>query len=73
MQGAVDGFRPTLDKRARGILEMRLLRDEPALLKDVGKRFAISGERVRQLETRVRRDLRRHVAGALVEPERAVA
>jgi len=73
LQGAVDGFRPTLDKRARGILEMRLLRDEPALLKDVGKRFAISGERVRQLETRVRRDLRRHVAGALGEPERAVA
>jgi len=70
---AVDGFRPTLDKRGRGILEMRLLRDEPALLKDVGKRFAISGERVRQLETRVRNDLRRHVAGALGEPERAVA
>lgn len=73
LRGAVDGFRPTLDRRARGILEMRLLRDEPALLKDVGKRFAISGERVRQLETRVRRDLRAHVAGALGEPERAVA
>ncbi|HMF42833.1 MAG TPA: sigma-70 family RNA polymerase sigma factor [Polyangia bacterium] len=73
LQRAVDGFRPTLDKRGRGILEMRLLRDEPALLKDVGKRFAISGERVRQLETRVRNDLRRHVAGALGEPERAVA
>lgn len=73
LQRAVNGFRPTLDKRGRGILEMRLLRDQPALLKDVGKRFAISGERVRQLETRVRRDLRRHVAGALGEPERAVA
>jgi RNA polymerase sigma-32 factor len=73
LQGAVDGFRPTLDGRARGILDMRLLRDEPALLKDVGKRFAISGERVRQLERRVRRDLRAHVAGALGEPERAVA
>lgn len=73
VQRAVAGFRPTLDRRGRGILEMRLLRDKPALLKDVGKRFAISGERVRQLETRVRHDLRRHVAGALGETDRAVA
>jgi len=73
LQRAVDGFRPTLDSRGRGILEMRLLRDKPAHLKEVGKRFAISGERVRQLETRVRRGLRRHVAGALGETDRAVA
>lgn len=73
VQRAVDGFGPTLDKRGRGIFEMRLVRDEPAHLATVGRRFAISGERVRQLEARVRTDLRRHVAGALGEPERAVA
>ena len=40
---------------------MRLLRDEPARLADVGKRFGISGERARQLETRVRDGLRSFV------------
>lgn len=70
---AVEDFRPTLDARGRAIFEMRLLSDNPADLKAVGKRFAVSGERVRQLETRVRGDLRRHIAGALGEPERAAA
>lgn len=70
---AVAAFRPTLEPRDQAIFDMRLLCDEPANLKAVGKRFAVSGERVRQLETRVRGDLRRHIAGALGEPERAAA
>jgi len=73
LERAIDAFRPTLDRRAREICELRLLRDEPARLEDIGRRFAISGERVRQLEARVRFDLREHVARALGEPERAVA
>jgi len=73
LNGAVTAFRPTLDARQRGILEMRLLRETPARLADVGKRFAVSGERVRQLEVRVRRDLRTFVAAAIGEVERAVA
>ena len=70
---AVQTFRPTLDERGRAILDLRLLREKPAHLAEVGKRFTVSGERVRQLEARVRGDLRRHVAGALGEPERAAA
>jgi RNA polymerase sigma-32 factor len=70
---AVEDFRPTLDPRDQAIFDMRLLCEKPAHLKAVGKRFAVSGERVRQLETRVRGDLRRHLAGALGEPERAAA
>ena len=70
---AVDDFRPTLDPRGRAIFEMRVLSEKSANLSDVGKRFAVSGERVRQLEARVRGDLRRHIAGALGEPERAAA
>ena len=61
LQRAVAAFRPRLDARARGVLDMRLLRDEPARLADVGKRFGISGERARQLETRVRDGLRSFV------------
>jgi RNA polymerase sigma-32 factor len=73
LRRAVEEFRPTLDARGRAIFETRLLSDRPAHLKAVGKRFAVSGERVRQLETRVRSNLRRHLAGALGEPERAAA
>jgi RNA polymerase sigma-32 factor len=69
----VAAFRPTLDARQRGILDMRLLSEEPARLADVGKRFAVSGERVRQLEAGVRHNLRNFMAAAMGEPERAVA
>lgn len=61
LEQAVAAFRPRLDERGRGVLDMRLLRDEPARLADVGKRFGISGERARQLETRVRDGLRSFV------------
>jgi len=52
---------------------MRLLRDKPARLSDVGKRFAVSGERIRQLEFRVRDDLRAFVTRSLGEQEPAAA
>ena len=70
---ALAAFRPTLDERQRSVLDLRLLREKPARLEDVGKRFAVSGERVRQLEAGVRRDLRTFMAAAMGEPERAVA
>jgi len=73
VRGTVAAFGPTLDRRQRGILEMRLLREKPARLADVGKRFSVSGERVRQLESGVRRNLRNFIAAALGEPGRAVA
>jgi RNA polymerase sigma-32 factor len=69
----VAAFRPTLDRRQREILDLRLLREKPARLEDVGKRFAVSGERVRQLEAGVRRNLRDFMAAAMGEPARAVA
>ena len=55
------------------LLDLRLLREKPARLEEVGKRFAVSGERVRQLEAGVRRNLRNFIAAAIGEPERAVA
>jgi RNA polymerase sigma-32 factor len=74
LQRAVAAFRPHLDERGRCVLDMRLLRDEPARLADVGKRFGISGERARQLETRVRDGLRTFVAERLSpSPGRAAA
>lgn len=65
LQAALQAFPPTLDERERDILELRLLRDKPVRLADVGKRFAVSGERARQLEKRVRHSLRDFVTDAL--------
>jgi RNA polymerase sigma-32 factor len=73
LQGAVAAFRPALDDRARAVFDMRFCCEKPARLADVGRRFGISGERARQLETRVRADLHNFVAGKLGEPNRAAA
>jgi RNA polymerase sigma-32 factor len=73
VRAAIAAFSPTLNRRERDIFEMRLLRDRPARLEDVGRRFGISGERARQLEARVRNGLRTFVAGALGETERLAA
>lgn len=40
----------TLDRRERSILSDRKLRDTPVMLKEVGHKYGISGERVRQIE-----------------------
>ncbi len=51
---AMDG----LNDKERYIVENRLLRDEPETLQEIGERFKVSRERVRQLESRVIRKLR---------------
>lgn len=54
-----------LDPRERYIVEQRLLADagEEASLAQIGRRFGISRERARQLETRAKNKLRVHVKG----------
>jgi RNA polymerase sigma-32 factor len=44
-------FKQRLDERDRFILEKRILADCPLTLKEIGEHFAVSRERVRQLET----------------------
>ncbi|HAR96722.1 MAG TPA: RNA polymerase subunit sigma-70 [Deltaproteobacteria bacterium] len=46
----IDDFKARLDQRDRFILEKRILADCPLTLKEIGKHFALSRERVRQLE-----------------------
>lgn len=54
-----------LDPRERYIVEQRLLADagEEASLAQIGRRFGISRERARQLESRAKHKLRVHVKG----------
>jgi RNA polymerase sigma-32 factor len=58
----VDAIEPSLPPRERYILRHRLLSDEPAALRDIGRHFGVSRERVRQLELRVKRKLQRALA-----------
>jgi RNA polymerase sigma-32 factor len=55
----VEGMR-VLDPRERAIIRARHMRQRPATLAALGKKFGISRERVRQLELRAKTKLRRH-------------
>ena len=57
---AVERIWTELDEREKAIIVQRLLADgDEATLADLGKRFGLSRERVRQLESRVKMKLRR--------------
>ncbi len=53
-----------LDERERRILVERRLRDQPATLETLGRRFGVSGERVRQIETRAFEKLQQSMLAA---------
>lgn len=72
-QNVVAEFRPSLDDRGRAIFDKRLLSESPAPLGVLARRFAVSGERVRQLEARVLGDLRDFVCDTLGEEMFAAA
>jgi RNA polymerase sigma-32 factor len=50
-----------LDSRERAIIRARHMRQRPATLAFLGKKFGISRERVRQLELRAKAKLRQYV------------
>jgi len=54
----VEQFAATLTDKELEIFRTRLLSDDPPTLQEVGGRFGISRERVRQIETRLKRRLK---------------
>lgn len=53
---------PKLNEKERYILQNRLLTDEPVTLREIGERYNVTRERVRQLEARLLEKLRQHLA-----------
>ena len=62
-------FRQTLNKREKDILDRRILAEQPETLQDMGIRFGISRERVRQIEERIKKKIRTYLTDELPDLE----
>lgn len=68
LRGKLDTFRQTLKGKDLEIFDLRLAaQDEPLTLQELGDRFGVSRERVRQLEARLVGRLRQHLKKELDE------
>ncbi|HKD66788.1 MAG TPA: RNA polymerase factor sigma-32 [Candidatus Binataceae bacterium] len=54
----IERFASTLKDKEMEIFQSRLLAENPVTLQEIGERFGISRERVRQIETRLKRKLK---------------
>ena len=52
---------PKLNEKEVYILQNRLLTDEPVTLREIGERYNVTRERVRQLEARLLEKIRQHL------------
>ncbi len=65
----VKQFADTLSGKEREIFEARLLAEDPETLQEIGARFGISRERVRQIETRLKRRLKEFIEASAPDVE----
>jgi len=54
-------IRPTLNEKELSILDDRLLSEDPVTLREIGERFDVTRERVRQIEARLIAKIREHM------------
>jgi RNA polymerase sigma-32 factor len=57
----IEEFAAALSDKEREIFEARLMSEDPPTLQEVGERFGVSRERVRQIETRLKARLREFI------------
>jgi RNA polymerase sigma-32 factor len=57
----LQSLEPELGEKELYVLKNRLLAEEPATLREIGERFHITRERVRQIETRLLQKVREHL------------
>lgn len=55
---AIEALRPSLSEREKIILEERILNDEPLTLQEIGEKYGITREAVRQMEARVMKKIK---------------
>jgi RNA polymerase sigma-32 factor len=69
LEDKIREFKIKLNYRDRFILENRIMSDDPLTLQEIGKRFSISRERVRQVEDRIWKSLRRELKRTVLARE----
>jgi RNA polymerase sigma-32 factor len=57
----LDSLIPSLSDKEQYILQNRLLTDEPITLREIGEKYTITRERVRQIEARLLQKIRDHL------------
>jgi RNA polymerase sigma-32 factor len=62
LSAKIRDFGATLQDKDRLIFEQRLLAEEPLTLQEIGDKYGISRERVRQVESRLKRRLKEYLA-----------
>lgn len=55
---AVDKFKEKLSDKEKAIIDLRLMTEDPITLQEIADRFQLSRERIRQLETRLKEQLK---------------
>lgn len=63
IHGSIKQIEPMLSEKEAYILNKRLLSDEPVTLREIGERYNITRERVRQIETRLLQKLKQRFSG----------
>ncbi|NDY42399.1 sigma-70 family RNA polymerase sigma factor [Dissulfurirhabdus thermomarina] len=58
LKAEMQAFRDILEDKEQVIFEERMLTEEPKTLQELGERFGVSRERVRQIETRIKKKLK---------------
>lgn len=69
LRSNLDAFRNDLSSKEQRIFDKRLLAEEKATLQELADEIGVSGERVRQLEVKLRERLRRFLEDRLLQGE----
>lgn len=69
LEDKIREFKAKLNVRDRFVLENRIMSDQPLTLQEIGKRFSISRERVRQVEDRIWKSLKRELKRTILARE----
>jgi RNA polymerase sigma-32 factor len=67
LQQKMEDFATTLKDKELVIFRERLLNEEPITLREIGEKYGISRERVRQIEERVKKKLKNYLSKELRE------
>jgi RNA polymerase sigma-32 factor len=66
LQKKLSEFRALLNEKERYVFEHRIMSEDPITLREIGERFNTSRESVRQLQTKITKNLTRNLRSAIV-------